>query len=116
MTQFDRLAEQKLRDAIAAGEFDELPGRGAPLELEDLSRVPAELRASYLLLKGADVLPEEMQLKKEILRVGDLVAACEDDEEVRRLRSRRSRLSLRFRILMEKREGSGAYGDYEEKL
>ena len=120
MGLFDRLAEQRIQDAIADGAFDALPGHGAPLELEDLSRVPEDLRTSYVLLKGANVLPEELQARKETLRLEDLLAACHDDEECRALRSRRDAAALRYRLLMERRRLSGsaqtAHRDYAGAL
>ena len=99
MNPLDRLAEQKLEAAIRAGEFEKLPGFGKPLALEDLSGVEAELRASYLLLKGANVLPEEMVVKKELLSLGDLLRACEDDGERTALERRRTLLLLRYELL-----------------
>ena len=106
MDPLDRIAEQRLADAIAAGELDDLPGSGRPLELEDLSRVDEELRGGYLLLKSAHVLPEEMQLRKELLSLGDLLRACEDPGERATLEGRRRALALRYDLLMERRRPS----------
>lgn len=100
---FDRMAEERLREAIREGEFDELPGRGEPLELEDLSRVREDLRAGYMLLKSAGCLPEEMEVRKELVRLSDLLDACRDDDERGTLEARRSSLLLRYEILMERR-------------
>ncbi len=44
MSYFYRIAEEKIVEAQKAGTFDNLPGKGKPLELEDLSWVPEELR------------------------------------------------------------------------
>jgi hypothetical protein len=52
------LAESKIQAAIAQGEFDDLPGSGKPLQLEDLSRIPADLRMGFKLLRNAGCLPE----------------------------------------------------------
>lgn len=112
----DSIAEQKILDAIGEGVFENLPGHGKPLELEDLSRVPEDLRAGYLLLKGAHVLPEEMQLKKEILRLEDLLAACRGDEEREALRETSRQLSLRYRLLMEKRGRTAASAEYAAQV
>lgn len=106
MSLFERLAETKLREAQAAGLFDDLPGHGKPLELEDLSRVPEDLRASYCLLRGANVLPEELALRKEHLRLSDLLAACEDDDRRAALTARRDAALLRYRLLVEQRRAS----------
>jgi len=106
MNPLDRLAERKLDAAIRAGEFERLPGFGKPLELEDLSQVDPELRGGYLLLKGANVLPEEMALKKELLTLGDLLRACEGARERASLTERRRSLALRYELLMERRRTS----------
>ena len=55
------LAEQKIAEAIANGELDDLPGAGKPLELDDDSLVPEELRLAYRILKNAGVAPSEVK-------------------------------------------------------
>jgi hypothetical protein len=107
MDPLDKVAEQRIADAIAAGEFDALPGLGKPLELEDLSLVDPELRASYVLLRSANVLPEELSLRKELVTLGDLVRACEDPGERASLEDRRRAIALRYGILMERRRRGG---------
>jgi hypothetical protein len=98
-----RIAEQELERAVRAGEFARLPGFGRPLELEDLSGLDPDLRAGYLLLKGAGVLPEEMELRKELLTLGDLLRACDDAGLRASLTERRRALGLRYELLMERR-------------
>lgn len=110
------LAEEKIRAALEAGLFDGLPGRGRPLELEDLSLVPAELRTGYMVLKSANVLPEELELKQSLLRIEDLLAACEDEPENRALERQRSTASLRLSMLLEKRGFGPAHLEYAAKL
>ncbi len=111
------IAEEKIKEAIRTGEFDNLPGQGKPLQLEDLSRVPPELRASYLLLKNAGVLPEELQLKKEIIRLQDLVNCCYDEAEREVLQKRLNEKRLRFNMLMERRNPrSAALQEYRSKV
>lgn len=112
MSLFDKIAEMRLREAVEAGAFRDLPGEGRPLELEDLSGVPEELRASYLLLKGANVLPEEMQLRKEHVTLENLLAACRDDGEAEDLRARMEAIEVRYAILMETRLRRPLPGEY----
>lgn len=47
------LAERRIAEAREAGAFDNLPGYGKPLTLEDDSHIPPELRMSYRILKNA---------------------------------------------------------------
>jgi hypothetical protein len=84
-TFFHRVVEEKIIEAQRAGTFDNLPGKGKPLELEDLSWVPEELRVAYHILKNAHVLPPEVELLKEIHTLEDLLKYIEDEGERRSL-------------------------------
>lgn len=97
------LAERKIQEAIDAGLLDDYAGKGEPLEVEDLAGLPEDLRAGYILLRGSGYLPEEMELRKEMLQLSDLLAACSGDAQREELLDRRSRLSLRYAILTERR-------------
>ena len=104
MKALSQLAESKIRAAIEAGEFDDLPGHGRPLELEDLSRVPAELRMGFKLLRNAGCLPPELEARKEVARLGSLIAASGDATERARLSRLRSDAEMRYRLLAERRQ------------
>ena len=97
MSFTQRLAEEKILAAIERGEFDDLPGHGRPLTLEDDSSVPEELRAGYRLLKNAGYLPPELELRKEIQHVEELLQHVEtgvDEKQlIRRLNLLRNRLA-----------------------
>jgi hypothetical protein len=97
------LAESKIRAAIDRGDFDNLPGMGQPLQLEDLSHVPPELRMAYKLLKNNGFLPEEMELQKEIHSLDDLIAKSINPEDRKALAKQRFKLNLHYKILMERR-------------
>ena len=83
LSYFHRVVEERIREAQKAGAFDNLPGKGKPLELEDLSWVPEDLRMAYHVLKNAHVLPPEAQLRKEIYTLQDLLKYVEDEDERR---------------------------------
>lgn len=84
----DRLAEQKISEARARGEFDDLAGQGQPLQLEDLSLVPEELRAAYILLKNAGYLPPEVSARQEITEVEALIRKAATPELAEKGRQR----------------------------
>jgi hypothetical protein len=81
MDFFTRIAENRIMEAIEAGLFDNLQGRGQPLNLEDDSHIPPELRMAYKILKNAGCLPPELELRKEVVALQDLVAAMPDEAE-----------------------------------
>jgi Domain of unknown function (DUF1992) len=97
------LAQSRIAAAMERGEFDDLPGRGRPLPPDDLARVPPDLRLGFRLLRNAGCLPPELEARKEVARLGQLVATAGDAEERRRLRGLRAEAELRYRLLVERR-------------
>lgn len=63
---FEALIDQHVRQAEAAGEFDNLPGAGKPLDLEHDDHVPAELRTGFRMLKNAGYAPPWIEIQKSI--------------------------------------------------
>jgi hypothetical protein len=113
---FFHLVERRLEEAERAGVFRDLPGSGAPLRLDDLSAVPAELRASFLLLRGAGFVPPELEARKEWLRLEHLLAACADDGERTTLRDASRSARTRYLSLLEQRGASQGWLDYRTEL
>ncbi len=82
---FEKIVERRIKKAHKDGEFDNLPCAGRPLELTDDRHIPEELRISYKILKNADCLPPELELRKEIKQTEDLLADVSDVHEQYRL-------------------------------
>ncbi|MBU2549542.1 MAG: DUF1992 domain-containing protein [Proteobacteria bacterium] len=78
---FHKIVEQRIQEALERGDFDDLPGRGRPLNLSDDARVPEELRLAYKILKNANCHPPELELKKEIIQIEDMLAGIQDEKE-----------------------------------
>ncbi|MCB2228123.1 MAG: DUF1992 domain-containing protein [Desulfarculaceae bacterium] len=77
---FGKLAEERIKEAAERGDFSDLPGRGQPLELEDDSNVPEELRLAYKVLKNAGFTPPELESRKELMQVEDMLANAPDEK------------------------------------
>jgi hypothetical protein len=101
-----RIAENRIREAMEQGEFDNLPGAGQPLSLEEYFNTPEELRMAYSVLKNANCRPMEVELLNEIARLEQAVAAAPDvpsrEPLQRELAHRRTELA----ILLERRPRS----------
>jgi hypothetical protein len=99
MFELDRIAEQRILDAIARGELDDLPGAGAPLDLDDDALVPEEMRLAFRVLKNAGFVPEEVRLRREISdlesMVRDPAGAPAQPLALKRLALLRTRLATR---------------------
>jgi len=78
---FNKIVEDRVRKAQKEGAFENLAGSGKPLVLGDDRCVPEDLRLAYKILKNADCLPPELELKKEIKQTEDLLTGMEDTTE-----------------------------------
>lgn len=95
MNLLDQIAEARIQEAIERGELRDLPGQGKPLQLDDDSAVPEPLRVAYRILKNAGFLPPELQLRKEIRDVEQLLGQLPETER-HRARVRLEWLQLRL--------------------
>jgi hypothetical protein len=115
---FFRLTEEKIRKAYEDGEFENLPGYGKPLELEDLSNVPPEMRMAYKIMKNSGMMEEE-QLRSEMEYLEDLIKGAHDDSEEERLTRRLNEKQLRFNQLIQKKKkenNSAVFKNYQNRI
>ena len=116
MSLFDKLVEEKIRRAQEAGEFDNLPGQGKPLVIEDDSLVPAELRAGYRILKNAGYVPQEVTLRKEIHSVQQLIEMSSDEKEKSQHKDRLQLLLLKLESVSLERRNLLTTNEYNTQL
>jgi len=81
MDIFVKIAEEKICEAQAKGEFDNLPGKGKPLNLDEDNHIPQELKIAYKILKNSGYIPPELEIQKEINTTLDLLKHCTDERE-----------------------------------
>jgi len=77
---FDKIVEERIKKGQREGAFKNLPGAGKPLKFED-SNIPEDLRMAYKILKNADCLPPEIELRKQIRQTEDLLSGMQDTAE-----------------------------------
>ena len=75
---FDKIVEDRILAAQKNGDFENLHGAGRPLEFKNNAFVAEDLRLAYKILKNADCLPPELELKKQIRQTEDLLAGMQD--------------------------------------
>ncbi|MGI6656732.1 MAG: DUF1992 domain-containing protein [Desulfobulbus sp.] len=116
-----QIAERKIQQAMAEGTLHDLSHwKNKPLPEEDLSHVPEDLRMAYRLLKNAGYIPEELALRKEIVRTEQLLATCTDSQEklrqLRRISCLQTRLEIRTGRRLELGEGSPYFENVVDRL
>ena len=116
-TGFENIVEERIRKAQQRGLFDNLSGAGKPLPKDVIGATVAEdLRLSYRILKNADCLPPEMEVKKEIRRTEELLAGMEDTAERYRTLQKLNYLILKLNTMRNGSADLEVPQHYVEKL
>lgn len=112
MDRWESLVDRKIREAQEQGEFDDLPGKGRPLDLGEHPYADPSLGPAFRMLKNAGVVPAFLQERHEIVdavdaarrrldRTGDEMAFTRAAEE----------LNARIRVFNHQLPAAGAvYG------
>lgn len=97
-----QLAEQRITEAVEKGELDNLPGQGKPLHLDDDSHLPPEMRMAYRILKNAGYMAPEVEQRKEIASIREMLSTCDDEElryrQVQKLNLLVTKLNMQRRV------------------
>ncbi|MCG5073618.1 DnaJ family domain-containing protein [Paraburkholderia tagetis] len=99
MKLLDALVEQRIAAAAARGEFDDLPGAGAPQVLDDDPFVPEEVRVANRILKNAGFVPPAVEQLRALRDLEDELAKVSDKAEQCRLRARMLALDMALESL-----------------
>ncbi|MEW5914205.1 MAG: DUF1992 domain-containing protein [Thermodesulfobacteriota bacterium] len=101
LRQPETLVDRRIKQAMAEGQFNDLPGAGRPLDLDSYYEAPEHLRTGYHLLKNAGYVPEEVRLKKEMELIKDRLKLCGTEQERRELNRQLCDVSQRFHFYLE---------------
>lgn len=101
---FEKIAENRIQAAMEEGKFDNLAGKGKPIDLDAYFALPPEMRLSYSVLKNAKIVPEELQLLDEIRELKEEINGCSEEAEKELLEKSLDEIRLKFNLLLEHRK------------
>jgi hypothetical protein len=78
---FDRIVEAIIKEAMERGEFDNLPGKGKPIDLTEYFETPEDVRMANSVLKNAGMTSREVDLLKEIAELKQVLTALLDEKK-----------------------------------
>ena len=99
--QQENLVEARIRKAMADGVFDNLPGKGKPIDLSKYYGVPEHLRIAYQMIKDSGFIPEEVRLKKEMETLKEKLKQCRSEKEKNKLMKELTDVSQQYYFHME---------------
>ncbi len=75
------IAEQRIAEAMREKDLNSPKWKNKPLPLEDDRFVPEDLKMAYKILKNSGYLPPEIEERKEVKKLEDLISRTEDEHE-----------------------------------
>jgi len=101
---FEKIVESIIKEAMARGEFENLPGRGKPIDLTEYFNTPEDVRVAQSMLKNAGIVPVEIELLQEIADLKESLASKDGKLELEKIRNLLIEKQLQFSLLMERRK------------
>lgn len=105
ISQRENLADIKIKQAMAEGQFDNLPGTGKPIDLSHYHDLPEHLRTAYQMIKNSGFVPEEVRLKKEMETLKEKLKKCDNADEKQKLMEQLTEISQQYHFHMEYNKG-----------
>jgi hypothetical protein len=99
LSGFDKIVEERIVAAQRRGDFENLDGSGKPLKLSDDANIPEELRLAYKILKNADMVPPEIELRKEIVQTEDLLRGMQGTAEKYRVLKKLNFMIMKLNVM-----------------
>jgi DnaJ homologue, subfamily C, member 28, conserved domain len=97
----DKIVEEAIKKAQERGEFDNLPGKGKPLDLSEYFEMPEEIRVAQAVLKNAGVTSPEAELLKEIAQLREVLAGTRDEKKQSEIRKQIQEKQIEFSLRLE---------------
>ena len=98
------------------GVFENLAGKGRPLDFQDETWIPEDLRVAYRVLKNAGHIPRELELKKEIINLRSLIDTIDDDKErLKKLRELNYKI-MNLNMIRKRPLNLEGFSGYEDKI
>jgi len=99
---FDKIVEAKIKEAQEQGEFDDLPGKGKPIDLSEYFETPEELRVAQSVLKNAGIISPEVELLRKIAALKEKFSRLTDESEKSKLKKEIKQKQIEFNLMMER--------------
>ena len=99
---FDKLVEEKIRQAQERGEFDNLPGKGKPIDLTAYFETPEDIRLAQSVLKNGGFTSREVDLLNEIAALKELLAKDVNEIKKQEIQKQIQEKQIEFNVMMER--------------
>ena len=103
---FDKIVEALIKEAQERGEFDNLPGKGKPIDLTAYFEMPEDIRVAQSVLKNAGKTSLEVQLLKEVVELRQSLTMVVDEKKKDETQKQIQEKQIEFNLMMERQKRS----------
>lgn len=100
----DKIVEEMVKKAQERGEFDNLPGKGKPVDLTEYFEMPEDVRVAQSVLKNAGMAPREVDLLKEIAGLRQVHASVVNEEKKQEIQKKIQEKQIEFSLMLERQK------------
>ena len=100
----EKAVEAIIREAQERGDFDNLKGKGQPIDLNAYFETPEDLRLAYSALKNAGVVSAEVELLQEIAALKERLTITYEESQRSHIKKLIQDKQMQFNIMMERQK------------
>jgi len=100
----DKIVEEMIKKAQERGEFNDLPGKGKPIDLTEYFEMPEEVRVAQAMLKNAGMTSREVDLLKEISELKQQLAQVVDEKKKAEIQKQIQEQQIEFNLMLERQK------------
>lgn len=101
---FDKVVEAIIKEAQERGDFDNLKGKGKPIDLNAYFETPEDLRLAYSVLKNAEIAAPEVELLQEIAALKERLTSTFEETQRSRIKKLIQGKQMEFNLMLERRK------------
>ena len=101
---FDQIVEELIKKAQERGEFDNLPGKGKPIDLSAYFQMPEDVRVAQSLLKNSGFKSREVELLNEIAQLKQILLAVTDQKKKDEIQKQIQEKKVEFSLMIERQK------------
>ncbi len=98
----DKIVEEMIKKAQERGEFDNLPGKGKPIDLTGYFEMPEDVRVAQTMLKNAGMKSREVELLKEIAELRQVLVKVVNEKKKQEIQKQIQEKQIEFSLMMER--------------
>ena len=100
----DKIVEEMIKKAQERGEFDNLPGKGKPIDLTEYFEMPEDVRVAQAILKNAGMTSREVDLFKEIAELRQVLASIADENKKQEIQKKIQEKRIEFSLMLKRQK------------